>query len=451
MNKNELSYFCSCGDEIMPVADTVECFRLMEAVPMKLLRNYFRFTVIALLLCSLHVSATAQQADSNRPRVRAITAFVHINHEHFRAEFSDARSTLRKAQKQFEDDGWQVQTIRIATQPFPEYVQSMKHDEALAFLMELDALAVKDEVRLAIGPAMSKDSDDPIMTDLLAEFLALAKSTNATSIIAAEDGIHWKAIHSTAKLIKYLEDHTADSHGNFNFTAAAMMPEYAPFFPAAIHTGTGHRFAVGLESANVVDRVLASYKGDPAAASEHLKTELAKYTKLAETSALAAAKSSGWEYMGIDPTPAPLGDVSIGAAIEHFTGHHFGSSGTLTAARIITEAVKSVPVKQVGYSGLMLPVLEDGRIAERWSSHSVTIDSLLAYSSVCATGLDTVPLPGDVSEEQLARILGDVASLAYKWKKPLTARLLPIKGKSVGDKSEFHDQFMGNAVLQPLP
>ena len=88
-----------------------------------------------------------------------------------------------------------------------------------------------------------------------------------------------------------------------------------------------------------------------------------------------------------------------------------------------------MPVKRVGYSGLMLPVLEDPRIAQRWSEGALSIDALLAYSSVCATGLDTVPLPGDVSEEQLARILGDVASLAYTWKKPLTARLLPVKGK----------------------
>src|SRR5262249_26349198 len=136
---------------------------------------------------------------------------------------------------------------------------------------------------------------------------------------------------------------------------------------------------------------------------------------------------------------------------EHFTSQPFGSSGTLTAARIITEAVKSVPVKQVGYAGLMLPVLEDRRIAQRWSAGNLSMDSLLAYSSVCATGLDVVPLPGDVSEQQIARILGDVASLAYKWKKPLTARLLPVKGKKAGEKTDFHDQFLENAELRPLP
>ena len=159
---------------------------------------------------------------------------------------------------------------------------------------------------------------------------------------------------------------------------------------------------------------------------------------MAESSAQSAAKESGWEYLGLDPTPAPALDVSIGAAIERFTGHRLGSSGTLTAARLITEAVRSVPVKQVGYSGLMLPVLEDPRIAQRWSEGALSIDALLAYSSVCATGLDTVPLPGDVSEEQLARILGDVASLAYTWKKP-PRRALARERRRPGPAHEFND------------
>ena len=103
------------------------------------------------------------------------------------------------------------------------------------------------------------------------------------------------------------------------------------------------------------------------------------------------------------------GQVLPRAAIERFTGHRFGSSGSLTAVRIITEVVRSVPARQVGYSGLMVPVLEDRRLAQRWSEGAIDIDSLLSYSAVCATGLDTLPLPGDVSQEQLRRIPGDVA------------------------------------------
>jgi uncharacterized protein (UPF0210 family) len=155
--------------------------------------------------------------------------------------------------------------------------------------------------------------------------------------------------------------------------------------------------------------------------------------------------------MGVDPTPAPFRNVSIGKAIEALTGAPFGSSGTLTAAAAITAAVRSLPVQRIGYVGLMLPVLEDDLLARRWDEGRYSIDSLLAYSAVCGTGLDTIPLPGDVSAEQLERIISDMATLAIRWHKPLSARLLPVQGKKAGDRTEFEDPFLANAVLHPLP
>ena len=99
----------------------------------------------------------------------------------------------------------------------------------------------------------------------------------------------------------------------------------------------------------------------------------------------------------------------------------------------------------------MLPVMEDKLLARRWSEGAYTMDSLLAYSAVCGTGLDTIPLPGDVSEEQLVRIIGDVASLAHKWNKPLTARLQPVKGKRAGEQTAFDDPYLFNTLIRPLP
>jgi uncharacterized protein len=127
-----------------------------------------------------------------------------------------------------------------------------------------------------------------------------------------------------------------------------------------------------------------------------------------------------------------------------------GSAGTMTAAYIITKAQADLPGPRVGYNGLMLPVLEDSLLARRWSEGMLSIDSLLAYSSVCGTGLDTVPLPGDVTEETLARIIGDMAVLAVKWNKPLTARLQPVYGRKAGEMSAFDNPFLVNARLQPV-
>jgi uncharacterized protein (UPF0210 family) len=247
-----------------------------------------------------------------------------------------------------------------------------------------------------------------------------------------------------------VEAKSTNGAGNLNFATAAMIKPYTPFYPAAWHNGAGKTFAVGLESANVVAEVFAEvHEAGPA--QDKLAQALTKWLLPAEAAAVRIAAKSGWTYAGIDPTPAPLGDVSIARAIENFTGAPFGAGGTMTAAGVITRAVQSTPVKQVGYSGLMVPVLEDNLLAKRWEEGTYTIDSLLAYSAVCAGGLDTVPLPGDITEEQLARILGDVASLAYKWKKPLAARLLPAPGKKAGDRTAFSDSRMANTTVPKLP
>jgi uncharacterized protein (UPF0210 family) len=292
---------------------------------------------------------------------------------------------------------------------------------------------------------------DPSHAEQLARVLAENDQLESSIIVAQEDGVRWPAVKAAARVMKYLSEHTSHSDGNFRFVATAMLGPYGPFFPGSYHTGAGHQFSAGLEAANVVRAALAAHPGDIEAAEKALAADLSRYDVECEQIARDIEKRAGWTYAGLDPTPAPAGEISIGDAIEKFTRAKFGSSGTLTAAAMITRAVKSVPVKQVGYVGLMVPVLEDSVLAQRWSDGAFTVDSLLAYSAVCGTGLDTVPLPGEVTEEQLARIIGDMATLAYKWHKPLSARLQPVAGKKAGEKTEFNNPHLVDAIIQKLP
>jgi uncharacterized protein len=298
---------------------------------------------------------------------------------------------------------------------------------------------------------MMGDADDPRTMALLGRALATLPNIESSAIIAADDGIHWKVIHESAVLVRYVADHSPHSQGTFNFTATAMLKPYGPFYPGAYHTGAGGQFSIGFQGANVVREVFTRTHGDFAGSVAELTRQLTLHAKVAEAIGLQVAADKHWSFMGVDPTPAPLADVSIGSAIEAYTGARFGSSGTMTAALIITTAVKAVPVRQIGYAGLMVPVMEDKVLAQRWAEGAFNTDSLLAYSAVCGTGLDTVPYPGDISVEQLARIYGDVASLAWKWHKPLSARLQPVTGKKAGQQTDFHDQYLFNTTLHALP
>jgi hypothetical protein len=337
------------------------------------------------------------------------------------------------------------------TQPLAELVSGQSDDGALQLLKVIDDLSAKEGFIPSVGPAMMRDSDDPRVMRLLEKALSTLPNIQANSIIAADDGIHWNVIRESAALVRYLTNHASPSHGNFNFTATAMVKPYGPFYPGTYHTGDGKQFSIGFESANVVQEVFARTHGNFDGSVAELTKQLTIHAKVAESVGAQVAASTGWTFMGVDPTPAPLGDVSIGAAIETYTGSKFGSSGTMTAALVITTAVKAVPVKQIGYSGLMVPVLEDKLLARRWAEGTITTDALLAYSAVCGTGLDTIPYPGDIGVNQLARIFSDVASLAWKWNKPLSARLQPVAGKKAGDLTEYSGPFLFNTTLHEVP
>lgn len=411
--------------------------------------------IIFAIVLGVSVQAAAQTSSastaSSNPKVRAITGFVRLDRTAYQKQIADALIVLRRLKAEFESSGYEVETVRLTTQPLAELVAGMSEEQALAFLAQLDELSVKEKFLPNVGPGMLHDADDPATMHLLERALSTLPNISASTIIADESGIHWKAIHRTAELVKYVSEHSPRSQGTFNFTATAMLKPFAPFFPGSYHTGTGRQFAIGFEGANVVRDIFAKDKGNTEAAKADLTAALTKHASVATAVGKKVAAETGWAYLGVDPTPAPLGDVSIGAAIEAFTGAKFGSSGTLTAASIITAAVKAVPEKQVGYSGLMVPVMEDKILAQRWAESTYNVDSLLAYSAVCGTGLDTIPLPGNISSEQMERIFGDVASLATKWNKPLSARLQPIPDKKPGDQTNFQDPFLFNTTLHPLP
>jgi uncharacterized protein (UPF0210 family) len=412
--------------------------------------NFRAPLLLALALFFIAASAARATEPASKPKIRAITAFVRLDRAHYKEQIQDTLSFLRQAKAAFEKSGYEVQTIRITTQPFPEYTRGLSEEETLAFFREYDALAVKEGFDASIGPAMVKDTDDPREAELLAKILASAKTLGGSVFIGGEDGIHWKSIRAAAGVMKYLETHSLHSQANFSFTASSFVPDRTPFYPASHLASEGEQFAIGLQSANVVAEAFASAKS-PDTAEERLHSSLTVYAQQVEKTAKEISQTTRWKYGGIDLSPAPLKEISIGGAIENFLGAPVGASGTMAAAALITRALKAIPVTQAGYSGLMLPILEDSVLSKRWSEGRLSIDALLSYSAVCGTGLDVIPLPGDISNEQLEKILGDVASLSVKWHKPLSARLLPVAGKKAGDQTEFEDPFLVNAKIQPLP
>ena len=324
--------------------------------------------LLALILLTVAAVPQLHAADQAKPRIRAITGFVTIDATSYASQLEEAVTFLNQVRDAVKAAGYDVSGIRISTQPFSDYTRGLSHADALAVLRGIAELAVKLRFNPNIGPAMVTDADDSASIDLLTEILSIpGNRLNANIVVAGDDGIHWNGVRQAARIIKKVGERSPNGQGNFNFAAIAMLKPYGPFYPGAWHPGGGSRsFAIGLEAASVVMDVFAR-EHDPRTAGKALTDALAVHDRAVEAAAMKAAAGSGWTYAGIDPTPAPGGQVSIGAAIESFIGAPFGSPGTETAAGIITRAVKDVPVKQTGYSGLMIPVLEETVLTRRWT------------------------------------------------------------------------------------
>lgn len=355
---------------------------------------------------------------------------------------------LGRARRRFRDEGFEVQTIRVATTPLVASMTSEARNAALPRLRRLDELMAARGALVSLGPVATGDAG--VDRDVAGWTAALNASTTATyaSVCIGEAGVHWRAVEAAATIIGALSRPADQGLGNFRFAAAANVPAGTPFFPVAWHRGGPPSLSVGVEGAPMVAAAAAA-AGTVAALSAQVSAALVNGLGPVEALARHIAREEGWEYGGLDPSPAPLGERSIAAAIERVTGVPFGGPGTLAACAAITRGVRDLPLATCGYSGLMLPILEDAVLAARAAEGRVTLQSLLLCSAVCGTGLDVVPLPGDLPVGMVAALLADVATLAVRLGKPLAARLLPVPGLGAGDMTSFEDPYLVNTTVLP--
>ena len=385
----------------------------------------------------------------HRFRIRTITAGVNLESTSDLRTLESAIEFLQRAKKRFEADGYEIQTVRIATQPLPEYLKGKSRSAVLADLKKIDELVSARNVILSIGPVITDDRHDPEFAAWAAQLVKETKSINFSVAVASpERGVHHQTALTAAEAIVAISQSSPGGEGNFRFTAAANCLAGTPFFPVAYHRGPA-AFSIGLETPPLLLEAFKQSK-DLDDAKAKLKALLESELGPVEKMAMEIAKSERRQYLGIDTSPAPSKDASIGAAIEALTGVPFGSVFTLTACAAITEVLKSLRIRTCGYSGLMLPVLEDPVLATRAAEGRFSVRELLLYSSVCGTGLDVTPLAGDTSPTQLAALITDVAALSAKLHKPLSARLFLIPGKKAGDRAEFTNPFLTSSVVMKL-
>jgi len=377
-------------------------------------------------------------------KIRTITTGFNVELPLKEEQINHIANFTHKARRLFESKGYAVQTVRIATQPWERYFESQ--DQIVSLVKLLEDLTHKYSLDYSNVGTTVNEKLIPIIYDMM-------KSTShmfCTVLVSDDRTISCERATQTAKLIKRLSRIGKDGFTNLRFAAIFNTRPGSPFYPAAYHEGPTS-FAIGTENSDLVNKAFARAKTIEDAGM-YLREVLAEEFKRIEEVAENLSAMEKVKYDGIDVSIATsvAPDESIAYAFEKLGFGRFGDVGTLAIAKIITDTIKGLDVKKCGYSGLMLPVLEDYGLAERNADGAYNLGNLLLYSSVCGTGLDTIPLPGDITEKKLFALLLDIASLSIALDKPLSARLMPIPGKKIGEMTQYQFEYFANSRIMKI-
>jgi uncharacterized protein (UPF0210 family) len=377
-------------------------------------------------------------------KIRTITTGFNLQSPVNEKQIEQFCEFTNTAKEIFANNGYTVQTLRIATQPWEEYFESK--NQMIELVKEFESLVQKYSLDyFNIGTTF-----DQKLTPVIYDMIHNTSTMFCTTFVSDNTTINYPLARQTAQVMKRLSTIQADGFANLRFAAIFNTKPGSPFYPAAYHKGPPS-FAIGTENSDLVYQAFSEAKTIENAAKFLNKILLEEFKKI-EAIAEEISKKEEIQYGGIDVSIAPSIDPneSIAYAFEKLGLGQFGDVGTLAIARVITQTIQNLNIKKCGYSGLMLPVLEDYGLAQRNTEETYNLTDLLLYSSVCGTGLDTIPLPGDVSEDKLYALLLDIASLAIKLNKPLSARLMPIPHKKAGEMTDYTFEYFVNSKIMKI-
>lgn len=370
-------------------------------------------------------------------KIRSITQFVPLTWPFDNGDIVSAARLLTDATHRFQDAGLAVQHTCLATPPFLDVLAFPDEKLLVEFSVKLDDFARRHQFdQVSIGPLVATT---PLA--LLRPIAALPRviaetSTIHSGVLFADkyNGVNLAAAHAFAETIcQVAKDSGAPA--NLRLAALANVPPFVPFAPAAYHQGSLTSFSI---AAGAADLALTAINGARTITEAHKRLvaaiQTAAKTLLNIINDLVDDHHIPFQGLDFSLTPSLEQGQSIGEAIEKLGIDAFGGGGTLFALSFLTNAVREADIPHLGFSGVQLPILRDELIARRAEEGRFSVNDLLLYSAISNAGLDMIPIPGNTSPEEIAAIYLDMAALALYSGKPLSARLLPIPGKAVGQK-----------------
>ena len=277
-------------------------------------------------------------------------------------------------------------------------------------------------------------------------------------VVADDRKISVRAALEAANFIVAVSKRSNNGFDNFRVGASANCPPHAPFFPFSRHAGPRVAVSFALETTGVALEALKRSEPptDMAVARASIVEALTPHLAALDRWGSELCAAADVHFGGLDASfaPFPAEGVSVAALIEHIVGAPIGAHGSVFASAFLTDALKDALSRAgattTGFNGVMYSVLEDRPLATALNQRRLTLDTLLTLSTVCACGLDMIPVAGASFPEEIAATVLDVAALSCALDKPLGVRMLPIPGKAANEFTALNLDFLCDARVLEL-
>jgi len=390
-------------------------------------------------------------------KIRSITLGINWHEEDKKALEGDIKSFFAKANGLFAEQGFELRTQRIALSPF--VITSSSEGQAARSLVERVSVLCRDNsIRWFCVPFDTVRRGAAQLNAIAIDIARQYKNAFINYIVTENGRLDRKAVFHASSFVCAVSRLSDNGFDNFRCGVSFNCKPNGAFFPFTHHAGE-NGFSIALELAPLCVEAIRSNQGKLLKELRSgIMDELQPVLKQVDGIGLKIEEITGMTYYGIDASLAPHPehpDNSVAYIVELLGVERFGSNGTAFVTSFLTNIIESLikrsGIRATGFNGVMYSVLEDPRLAVVNSEPgSLSIDSLLVFSTMCGCGIDMVPVPGDIPEEEVASIMLDIAAIAIRLNKPLGVRLLPIPGKVAGELTDFDHDFLHNTKIQEV-
>ena len=374
----------------------------------------------------------------------------------------------RKAEKLVEtgcaierEFGIPIVNKRLSVSPISLVAAACREEDYTPLALTLDKAAKAVGVNFiggfsALAHKGFTDSDLRLIRSIPTALTQTDLVCSSVNVASTRSGINMDAVALMGQIIRQTAD--IDPVGCAKLVVFANAVEDNPFMAGAFH-GVGEPgcvINVGVSGPGVVAHALKACKGQPFdVVAETVKKTAFKITRMGQLVAREASKRLNVPFGVVDlslaPTPA-IGD-SVAEILEIMGLEKCGTHGTTAALALLNDAVKKGGVMASnhvgGLSGAFIPVSEDAGMISAVEAGALSIDKLEAMTCVCSVGLDMIAVPGDTTAATISAIIADEAAIGMVNNKTTAVRLIPAKGKTVGDRIDFGG-LLGSAPVMPL-